>query len=82
MLQEAQDALGGSPSRALALAGEHARRFPRGMLAQEREVLAIEALARLGRRDAAQQRARRFHARWPGSSHARRVDALAGAPSP
>ena len=82
MLQEAQDALGASPARALGLAAEHARRFPRGVLAQEREVLAIDALARLGRRDAARQRAERFHARWPGSSHGRRVDALVGAPAP
>jgi len=76
LLQQAQDALSGSPTQALALAREHTRRFPRGTLAQEREVLAIDALVRLGRTAEAQTRADRFHSRWPGSSHGRRVDAL------
>lgn len=78
LLERAQDALRGRPAEALALSQEHARRFPRGMLGQEREVIAIEALAKLGRTDEARARADRFRARFPGSSHARRIDAILG----
>jgi hypothetical protein len=45
-------------------------------MAQEREVIAIDALMRLGRADGAKARAGRFHAAWPDSAHGRRVDAL------
>lgn len=78
LLERAQDALRANPAQALSLADEHARRFPRGMLAQEREVIAVEALAKLGRTDEARARAARFKARFPGSSHTRRLDALLG----
>lgn len=44
-----------SPRRALAAARVHARRFPHGTLGQERELLYIEALVRLGRVDAARK---------------------------
>ncbi|MBX3216391.1 MAG: hypothetical protein KF850_30410, partial [Labilithrix sp.] len=76
LLERAQDALRARPAEALALADEHARRFPQGMLAQEREVIAIEALVKTGRASEANARASRFKARFPGSSHARRIDAL------
>jgi hypothetical protein len=78
LLDEAQRALAGEPARALALAAEHGRRFPDGILAQEREVLAVTALARLGRIDEARARAGAFHRRWPSSAHGRRIDALLG----
>jgi hypothetical protein len=79
LLERAQDALRSrSPSEALALADEHARRFPQGILVQEREVIAVEALVKAGRRDEAKARAARFRARFPGSSHTRRLDALVG----
>jgi hypothetical protein len=45
----------------------HAREHPRGRLAQEREVLAIVALAKLGRAADASARAARFRSRWPQS---------------
>ena len=47
LVTTAQSSLASSPSRALALAEEHARRFPEGALAQEREVVAITALLHL-----------------------------------
>jgi hypothetical protein len=51
--------------------------FAGGALVQEREALAIEALARLGRRDAAAARARAFLRAYPGSPHAAAVAKLA-----
>jgi hypothetical protein len=81
ILARAHDALlHGSPDRALAIAGEHARAYPRGLLAQEREVIAIEALASTGRRDEARARAAAFRAAYPGSSHRARIDRLVEAP--
>lgn len=77
LIRAAQAALGASPAHALELASEHRRRFgPSGTLAQEREVVAIDALSRLDRGDAARQRADRFHTRWPRSAHGRRIDVI------
>ena len=49
MLEEARSALDRAPAEALARLDEHAADFPTGALAPERELLAIEALRRLGR---------------------------------
>jgi hypothetical protein len=46
---------------------EHAREFPRGQLAEEREALAVQALAQAGRTREATQRAAAFRKRWPDS---------------
>ena len=54
-LRRIKKLLPGSPRRALAAARVHARRFPQGTLGQERELLCIEALGRLGRHDAARK---------------------------
>jgi hypothetical protein len=78
LLERAQDALRSRPADALALCTEHERRFPRGMLAQEREVIAIEALVKEGRIPDATARADRFAAAHPSSTHQRRIDALLG----
>jgi outer membrane protein assembly factor BamD (BamD/ComL family) len=43
-------------------------------LVQEREVIAITALARLGRLSEAQRRAERFRAAYPSSPYVDRVD--------
>jgi len=52
---------------ALAMIQEHARRFPRGALAEEREALRIESLAGLGSTDEARRRAAVYAARFPRS---------------
>ncbi|HRG99589.1 MAG TPA: hypothetical protein PLR99_25255, partial [Polyangiaceae bacterium] len=78
LLRAAQDGLRGDPTVALARASEHARRFPRGALTQEREAIAIEALVKLGRGAEARARADRFAKSFPGSTHQRRLDALVG----
>jgi hypothetical protein len=79
LLKRAREA---DPTQALALTAEHARRFPTGALEQEREMIAIDALLRLGRRDVAEQRAKRFQAQYPGSAHARRLSALFDSSAP
>jgi hypothetical protein len=68
------------PQQALALAEEGRRRFRGGVFGQEREVTAIAALVRLGRRSEAEARARAFVARNPRSPFVERVRTLAGLP--
>lgn len=75
LLERARRALGGNPSHALALTTEHKLRFPGGALAQEREVIAIEALRRLGRTDQARLRVDEFSKNYPGSAHRYKLDA-------
>lgn len=74
LLERAQAALATRPKDALALTREHQRRFPRGLLVQEREVIAIEALSRLGQRRAADAKAAEFEERYRGSVHQPRLD--------
>ena len=51
LLQRAQRALaGGAPKEALALAGEHATRYPRSQLAGERDAVRVFAECALGQR--------------------------------
>jgi hypothetical protein len=52
---------------ALLPIGEHARRFPDGKLAEEREALRVKSLAGLGRTEQARRAAARFEARFPHS---------------
>jgi hypothetical protein len=51
-------------SSALALIAEHARRFPRGSLAEEREALRVRSLLGLGHREEAQRAAAAFAVRF------------------
>jgi hypothetical protein len=83
LIREAQAALAANPAQSLSLASEHAREFPRGVLAPEREVVSIDALNRLGRVTEARARAERFRRSHPGSAYLPRIDRLVGAaPSP
>jgi hypothetical protein len=74
LLERARRALASDPNRALALTREHARSYPSGVLAQEREVIAIEALKRLGRGGEAEARRGTFEERYPQSAHRRNLD--------
>jgi hypothetical protein len=77
-LAEARDALRrGDASGALAQLADLQRAVPGGILGQEREALAIEALAKSGRSAEAQARARAFLQAYPQSPHAARVEAFA-----
>jgi hypothetical protein len=71
LLRAARSALAGAPDRALALTREHERRFPRGVLAQEREVIAIQALAAMGEGEAARKKADGFDGAWRGGLRVR-----------
>jgi hypothetical protein len=55
------------PDRALNAVAQHERRFPAGVLVQERETMAIRALLAQGRVADARTRAERFHDRFPDS---------------
>ena len=70
----------GSPQRAVAVAAEHARAYPRGSYAQEREMIAIEALVKLGDRAAAGARAAAFRKAYPRSSHLPRLATISPEP--
>ncbi len=74
LLDQARGALDRDPRRALALTEEHRRRFPSGALAQEREVIAIEALSRLGQTAEAKSRGSDFARRYPGSAHQQKIE--------
>ena len=56
------------PARAYALAQSGHRKFPRGMLREEREALAVIALWNTGEENAARRRAEAFLARYPNSA--------------
>jgi hypothetical protein len=64
---------------AIATLEEHARRWPNGKLAEEREVVLVQALVTAGRLPEARARAARFHQRFPKSFFAGAVDAAVGA---
>jgi TolA-binding protein len=57
----------GDHASALVALRQHAARFPRGALAQEREALLVQALAASGNEEAAQNRAEDFKRNFPGS---------------
>jgi hypothetical protein len=80
LVRNAERLLGADPAAALRLTDERRQRFPGGALGQEAEVVAIDALLRLGRRDAALRRARAFEASHKDSLYARRIHALVGTP--
>ncbi len=73
LLNRAQAALKADPKRALALTRQHKQLYPDGALAQEREVIAIEALSRLDKKGAAEKRADRFGKQYPESAHQEKV---------
>lgn len=69
-----RSALGAPPARALSLLDDHAREFPRGALAEERDAQRVVTLCQLGRRDEASVSYTRFVAAFPGSIHRARLE--------
>jgi hypothetical protein len=75
LLDEARHALArGEPASGLAPLATHSKRFPRGVLTEEREALAVRLLAAQGNRAAALARADSFHRRFPQSMFTPAVD--------
>ena len=77
LLRDARLALSSNPSEALALAEQHRTSFAHGAMVQERELIAISALARLGRHTAVLARAAEFERNFPNSPYRKQVSALA-----
>jgi len=73
LLRQAQRELNTNAAKTVELCRQHARAFPDGQLAQEREVLLIEALRRLNRDTEAKRRQQRFEDEYPGSALQPRV---------
>src|SRR5690606_7956990 len=71
-----RELVAGSPRAALVSLGAHQRDFPAGALAEERDVLWIQALLADGRADAARRRAAIFRRRHPESIHGPALEAL------
>ncbi len=69
----------GDASRALTLLEEHARRFPGGVLSEEREAERVAALCAAGRGDEARMRAARFSRDYPRSALGAKVRAACAA---
>ena len=80
LLGEAQHALPKDPELALALVREHERRYPNGLLGQEREAVAVSALWQIGRRDEARRRAERFAEDHPRSTYLGRMQQMLAPP--
>jgi len=82
LLDVARSALArGEAAEALAAADRHAREYPDGALAEEREAIAIKALVALGRRDEARARLRELERKHPNSLVLRAVkSAVEGTP--
>lgn len=79
LLAEARTALGaGEASKAIKLLARHRKRFPRGLLANERDVSWITALCVLGKVDEARTKAQAFLRAHGSSPHAAKVRASCG----
>lgn len=75
LIDAARRILVSDATAALSLLQQHRERFPQGALTEEREVLAVESLLGLGRRDEARVRATAFLADFPTSVQRRRLEA-------
>jgi hypothetical protein len=76
LLDAARAALvGGDSATGMDKLSRHTRQFPRGVLAEEREALAVDALVATGRYEQARRRADAFRTRYPGSLFAPSVAA-------
>jgi hypothetical protein len=76
LLERARSALAASPAEALALTEAHAAQFPSGKLATERELVAIDALRRLGRTAEARARGDALLVRARGGLYEERIRKL------
>jgi hypothetical protein len=73
LLDEARTRYATDPRETLQVLDEHARRFPKGKLVLERELLALDALKALGRTTEERERAERLVQVVQGTIYERRV---------
>jgi len=76
LLEEARRAIARSPELALAPLETHRARYPYGVLADERELMQLDVLRRVGRMHDARSRAHAWLARDPNGMFAPRVRAI------
>jgi hypothetical protein len=76
LLESARASLGTAPARALELTERHASSFPSGKLAIERELVAVDALQRLGRHGEARARGEALLRRASGNIYEDRIRRL------
>jgi hypothetical protein len=76
LLERARRIMARDPARTLALTEQHRTSFRTPNFAEERELLAIEALVRSHQRGAAERRARAFTRSYPQSLHTHRLKAI------
>lgn len=76
LLNQAHAAMASEPRTALALASEHAKLYPHGQLAAERELILVQALVKLGRIREAEARGRALRKSAPSSIYGERLDAI------
>jgi hypothetical protein len=74
LIERAQGLLDRQPTAALTALLEHERQFPRGILAEERDALRVEAERALGRTSQAIAHARAFCAQYPNSPQTRTLE--------
>ncbi len=73
LLLRARAALARNADLCLSLTAEHRRLYPSGSMREERDVLAVEALARLGRMEEARARAAAFERTYRSSPYMERI---------
>jgi len=78
LIERARAALGPSAAEALALTEVHAAQFPSGKLAMERELVALDALRRLGRTAEVRARGEALLSRARGGLYEERIRSLMG----
>jgi hypothetical protein len=78
LISAAQHALSRDAQRTLSLLERHLALYPKGQFAEERDMLQLDALARLKMPGALRDRAREFLEKYPGSVHGPRVRRLLG----
>jgi hypothetical protein len=78
LVKQARNALNSDPARAYALTERCRAEFPKGAFGQEREYIAITALARLGRDTQARALANSFKNRYPRSVYVVQLERLLG----
>jgi hypothetical protein len=82
LLERAQALLAGDPAACLEVLDAHAKSFPHGRLAQEREMLRLRALKRIGRNEEVRQRAKVMLEQSPKGVFSDRLEDLAGESAP